>query len=67
MRHPEAFRFLCATANAVQVAVVEDKRGRRILGIIDGASLKGVETEEGIACRREFLHTIDDTVKSLRL
>jgi len=57
-RVPEVCRIFCATANPVQVVVVEDEQGRGILGVIDGASPKGVETDEDIACRKAFLRTI---------
>lgn len=55
---PEVVRLFCATANPVQVIVAESEQGRGILGVIDGASPKGVETEEDIAWRREFLRKI---------
>ncbi len=57
-RVPEVCRIFCATANPVQVVIAEIQAGRGILGVIDGSSPKGVETEEDIACRKEFLRTI---------
>jgi adenosine/AMP kinase len=57
-RVPEVCRIYCATANPVQVVVAEADEGRGILGVIDGTSPKGVEDEEGIARRKEFLRMI---------
>jgi len=42
----------------VEVLVVETEQGRGILGVIDGFSSKGVETEDDIKERKEFLRTI---------
>ena len=55
---PEVCHIICATANPVQVVVAETEQGRGILGVIDGVSPKGVETEADIAKRKEFLRTI---------
>lgn len=55
---PEVCRIFCATANPTEVIVVESEQGRGILGVIDGASPLGVEDEEGIAWRKEFLRKI---------
>jgi len=57
-RVPEVCRIFCATANAVQVIVAETEQGRGILGVIDGATPKGVEDEKGIAWRKGFLRKI---------
>jgi hypothetical protein len=38
--------------------IAETKQGRGIMGVIDGVKTKGVETENDIAIRREFLRTI---------
>jgi adenosine/AMP kinase len=57
-RVPEVCHIICATANPVQVVVAESDQGRGILGVIDGFSPKGVEGEEEIAKRKEFLRTI---------
>jgi len=57
-RVPEVCRIFCATANPVQVVIAETEQGRGILGVVDGSSPKGVEAEEEIACRKEFLRTI---------
>ena len=55
---PEVCRIFCATANPVEVVVVETELGRGILGVIDGFSAKGVETDADIAARKELLRKI---------
>ena len=55
---PEVCSVYCATANPVHAIVAETELGRGILGVIDGASPKGVETEEDIRKRKEFLRKI---------
>ncbi len=55
---PEVCRIYCATANPVEAIVVETGQGRGILGVVDGESPKGVESEDDIRARRDFLRTI---------
>ena len=55
---PEVCHIICATANPTQVIVVETEQGRGILGVIDGSSPKGIETEVDIEDRKNFLRTI---------
>ena len=55
---PEVCRIYCATANPLEAIVVETGQGRGILGVIDGESPKGVENEDDIRARRDFLRTI---------
>lgn len=55
---PEMVRFFCATANPVEVIIAESDQGRGVLGVIDGQSTLGVETEKDIAERKQFLRTI---------
>ncbi len=55
---PEVCRIFCATANPVQVVIAETEQGRGILGVIDGVKTKGVEGEEDIAWRKQFLRKI---------
>ena len=55
---PEVCSIYCATANPVEVVVAETTQGRGILGVIDGSSPKGIEGEEGITWRKEFLRKI---------
>ena len=55
---PEVCTIYAATANPVEVIITETKQGRGIVGVIDGLSSKGVETEEDIKARKEFLRKI---------
>lgn len=55
---PEVARIHCATANPVEVIIAETEQGRGILGVIDGFSSKGIETEEDIEKRKGFLRMI---------
>lgn len=54
----EVCRVFCATANQVDVIVAENEWGRGILGVIDGVSTKGIETEADIIIRKDFLRKI---------
>jgi uncharacterized protein len=55
---PEVCSIFCATANPLEVIVAETEQGRGILGVVDGFSPKGVETEGDVKSRREFLRKI---------
>jgi adenosine/AMP kinase len=55
---PEVCRIFCATANPVEVIVAETEQGRGIMGVIDGGKTKGVEDEEGMRWRKDFLRKI---------
>jgi len=55
---PEVCRIYCATANPVQVIVAETDAGRGILGVVDGGSPLGVETEADVADRKQLLRQI---------
>ncbi len=55
---PEVCRIFCATANQVQVLVAETEAGRGIMGVIDGLSPLGIETEKDITMRKDFLRKI---------
>ncbi len=55
---PEVCRIFCATANPTDVVVMEVGNGRAILGVCDGESPRGIEDEEGIAWRKDFLRMI---------
>ncbi len=55
---PEVARIFCATANPTEVIIAETGQGRGILGVIDGFKSKGVEDEDGIAWRKNFLRAI---------
>jgi len=41
-----------------EVVIAQTDQGRGILGVIDGSSPKGVETEADIQARKEFLRKI---------
>ncbi|HVO43356.1 MAG TPA: adenosine-specific kinase, partial [Aggregatilineales bacterium] len=55
---PEVCRIFCATANPTEVIVAETDLGRGILGVIDGEKPKGMEGDEDIAWRKNFLRSI---------
>ena len=54
----EVCRIYCATANPTEVIIAETEQGRGILGVVDGEKSKGIETEEDVVKRREFLRKI---------
>jgi adenosine/AMP kinase len=54
----EICSVFCATANPLEAIVAETDQGRGILGVVDGFSPKGVETEGDAKARREFLRKI---------
>lgn len=55
---PEVCSIYCATANPVEVIVAQTEQGRGILGVIDGESPRGVESEEEARKRHGFLRMI---------
>jgi len=55
---PEVCRVFCATANPVEVVIAETEQGRAILGVVDGLKSKGIETENDIRWRKDFLRKI---------
>lgn len=55
---PEVCRVFCATANPTEVIVFATDLGRGIVGVVDGSSPKGVEGDEDIAWRKNFLRQI---------
>ena len=55
---PEVCRIFCATANPVQVITAESNDGKAVLGVVDGESPKGIEEDEDIAWRKNFLRQI---------
>jgi hypothetical protein len=55
---PEVCNIFCATANPVEVIVAESAQGRGILGVIDGSSPKGVESDADVKARQGFLRMI---------
>ncbi|HDM92678.1 MAG TPA: adenosine monophosphate-protein transferase [Candidatus Korarchaeota archaeon] len=54
----EIVTLFAATANPLQVIVAETDRGRGVLGVIDGQTPLGVEGDEDIKEREEFLRKI---------
>lgn len=55
---PEVCQIFCASANPIQVVLVETEQGRGILGVVDGLKTKGVETEKDIEERKALLRKI---------
>ncbi len=55
---PEVCTIFCATANPVQVLVAVTGQGRGILGVNDGATPVGIETEADAAGRRGLLREL---------
>ncbi|HLH40151.1 MAG TPA: adenosine-specific kinase [Bryobacteraceae bacterium] len=55
---PEVCSIFCATANPVEVIVAETEQGRGVLGVIDGARPKGIESELDAEWRHDFLRKI---------
>jgi hypothetical protein len=56
---PEVCTIYCATANPVEVIVVETELGKGVLGVIDGFSPKGVEKKEDRLARNELLRKLN--------
>ena len=55
---PEIVNLVAATANSLQVVVAETDQGRGIMGVIDGGSPAGVESEKEETERKGFLRKI---------
>jgi adenosine/AMP kinase len=55
---PEVCTIFAATANPLEVIIAETAQGRGIIGVVDGLKSRGVETDENIRERREFLRKI---------
>ena len=55
---PEVCRIYCATANPTEVIIAQTELGRGVLGVVDGASPLGVETDADIAWRKDLLRKI---------
>ncbi len=54
----EVCSIYCGTANPVEVVVAQSEQGRGVMGVIDGAPPKGVETPADAQQRKEFLRKI---------
>ena len=55
---PEVCTVYCASANRVEVVLAETDLGRGVLGVIDGSSPVGVETDGDVAERKSLLRAI---------
>ena len=55
---PEVCHIYCATANPASVLVAQENGGRAIVGVVDGESPKGIEGEQDINWRKDFLRKI---------
>lgn len=55
---PEIVNIYCATSNPLQVIVGESEQGRGILGVIDGSTPLGVETEKDVKDRKKLLREV---------
>lgn len=55
---PEVCTIFAATANPLEIVIAETQQGRGIVGVVDGLKSKGIETEENIKERKEFLRKI---------
>ena len=55
---PEVCSIYCATANPIEVVVMETEQGRGIMGVIDGFKSKGVEGDADKSARKELLRKI---------
>jgi len=54
----EVITLYAATANPLQIVVAETNQGRGVLGVVDGFTPLGVETDEDRRERHEFLRRI---------
>ncbi|MNW02869.1 Adenosine specific kinase [compost metagenome] len=52
---PEVCRIFCATANPTEVIIAQTDAGRGVVGVIDGASPLGIETDADVAERKALL------------
>jgi adenosine/AMP kinase len=55
---PEVCTIYAATANRLEIIIAETEQGRGIIGVIDGLKSKGIENENDIKARKEFLRKI---------
>jgi adenosine/AMP kinase len=55
---PEIVNIYCATANPIEIILVEAEHGRAIVGVADGYRPKGVEADTDIEDRKQFLRKI---------
>ena len=55
---PEVCRIFCATSNPLSVVVGVSEEARAILGVLDGSSPLGIETDADVAERKALLRSI---------
>jgi adenosine/AMP kinase len=55
---PEVAHVFCATANPLELLVAQTGQGRGVVGVVDGASPRGVEDDAAREQRRAFLRKI---------
>ncbi len=55
---PEVVAIFAATSNPLEVIVVETPQGRGIVGVVDGEPPLGVESDEDVKVRKDFLRKI---------
>ncbi|MGQ9674262.1 MAG: adenosine-specific kinase [Chloroflexota bacterium] len=55
---PEVCSIFAATANPLQVLIVETDLGRGIVGVVDGLKSKGIESEQDVQKRKDLLRKI---------
>ncbi|HML02260.1 MAG TPA: adenosine-specific kinase [Candidatus Bathyarchaeia archaeon] len=55
---PEVCTIYAATANSLEVIIIETAQGRGIIGVVDGFKSKGIETEDDVKTRKKFLRKI---------
>src|SRR5438067_268026 len=60
---PEVCRIYCATGNPLEVIVAETHQGRGIMGVIDGSSPKGIESDADKTSRKNLLRQFGYKVK----
>jgi len=61
---PEVCRIFCATANPLEVVIAETEQGRGIMGVVDGSSPNGVESDSDKTARKNLLRQFGYKVKS---
>ena len=55
---PEVCSIYAATANPLEVVVMETEQGKGIMGVVDGAKSRGIESDAEVKERRMFLRKI---------
>jgi uncharacterized protein len=55
---PEIASIYCATANPLEVLIMETQQGRSVLGVVDGFRPKGIEKDKETKERKQFLRNI---------